>query len=142
MRISEIIKREDYLLCEISDELEFNQIKTDIYNLDKCDVLFILSDEKAPDFSQIKAAPLAVVCSAKIILPDFMSAIRVDNPRRAWANACFRYENFLIGSTKIIAVTGTNGKSTTASLIRHILASLGHKVGFIGTDLYYNPEDR
>ena len=133
MRISKIIKREEYLLCEISDELEFNQIKTDIYNLDKGDILFILSDEKTPDFSLINILPLAVICSPKTILPDFISTIRVDNPRRAWANACFRYQNFLIGSTKIIAVTGTNGKSTTASLIRHILASLGHKVGFIGT---------
>jgi UDP-N-acetylmuramoyl-L-alanyl-D-glutamate--2,6-diaminopimelate ligase len=37
---------------------------------------------------------------------------------------------------KLIAVTGTNGKSTVASLIKMILERFGHKTGFIGTTGY------
>ncbi|WP_375417750.1 cyanophycin synthetase [uncultured Hymenobacter sp.] len=37
----------------------------------------------------------------------------------------------------IIAVTGTNGKTTTTRLIAHIVASQGHKVGFTTTDGIY-----
>lgn len=133
MRISEIINREEYLLSSVDENLEFSGIKTDVEKLTDRDLLFIISSKKTPDFSKVKTLPLAVVCDVKTFLPDFLSAIRVENPRLAWANACFRYENFSPNSMKIIAVTGTNGKTTTATLIKHILASLGHKVGFIGT---------
>ena len=43
-----------------------------------------------------------------------------------------------LGDSKIIAVTGTNGKTTTTALIAHILAALGKKAvaaGNIGTPL-------
>lgn len=33
----------------------------------------------------------------------------------------------------LIGVTGTNGKTTVASMLRHILRSVGHRVGMIGT---------
>src|SRR3990172_6622770 len=34
----------------------------------------------------------------------------------------------------IIAVTGSNGKTTTARMINHILKGMGHKVGMTSTD--------
>ena len=37
----------------------------------------------------------------------------------------------------IIAVTGTNGKTTTTRLIAHLVASIGYKVGFTTTDGIY-----
>jgi cyanophycin synthetase len=37
----------------------------------------------------------------------------------------------------IIAVTGTNGKTTTTRLIAHMVASIGYKVGFTTTDGIY-----
>ena len=37
----------------------------------------------------------------------------------------------------IIAITGTNGKTTTTRLIAHILKQMGHKVGFTTTDGVY-----
>ena len=36
-------------------------------------------------------------------------------------------------SLRLVGVTGTNGKTTTVNVIKHILATLGHKVGTIGT---------
>ncbi|MCC7232092.1 MAG: cyanophycin synthetase, partial [Bacteroidia bacterium] len=37
----------------------------------------------------------------------------------------------------IVAVTGTNGKTTTTRLIAHIVKTMGHKVGFTTTDGIY-----
>ncbi|OFY70400.1 MAG: cyanophycin synthetase [Bacteroidetes bacterium RIFCSPLOWO2_12_FULL_37_12] len=37
----------------------------------------------------------------------------------------------------IIAITGTNGKTTTTRLIAHIMRTIGHKVGFTTTDGIY-----
>jgi cyanophycin synthetase len=41
------------------------------------------------------------------------------------------------GRIPVIAVTGTNGKTTTTRLIAHIAAHAGHKVGFTTTDGIY-----
>ena len=41
------------------------------------------------------------------------------------------------GRIPIIAVTGTNGKTTTTRLIAHLVASKGYKVGFTTTDGIY-----
>ena len=36
-------------------------------------------------------------------------------------------------AVKVLAVTGTNGKTTTCYLLRHLLGAAGHKCGLIGT---------
>jgi len=41
------------------------------------------------------------------------------------------------GTIPIIAVTGTNGKTTTTRLISHIAKKVGHKVGYTTTDGVY-----
>ena len=41
------------------------------------------------------------------------------------------------GRIPVIAVTGTNGKTTTARLITHLLASTGLRVGMTNTDGVY-----
>ncbi|MCL2634505.1 MAG: UDP-N-acetylmuramoyl-L-alanyl-D-glutamate--2,6-diaminopimelate ligase [Oscillospiraceae bacterium] len=60
----------------------------------------------------------------------------VENTRLAYAQAMSAFYNYPTSKLKLIAVTGTNGKSTVASLIKSILDSLGHKTGFIGTINY------
>ncbi len=59
--------------------------------------------------------------------------IRVTNSRdaysRMWDNYCGRPSEDI----KLIAVTGTNGKSSTVEMITHILSCNGEHVGCIGT---------
>ncbi len=42
----------------------------------------------------------------------------------------------------LIGVTGTNGKSTTTTLIHHLLRSLGERGGLLGTVVYRDARDR
>ena len=37
-------------------------------------------------------------------------------------------------SFRVIHITGTNGKTTTPYLVKHMLEDAGHKVGLIGTN--------
>jgi UDP-N-acetylmuramoyl-L-alanyl-D-glutamate--2,6-diaminopimelate ligase len=59
--------------------------------------------------------------------------ILVSNVRLAFAQAASAFCGNPTDSLKLIAVTGTNGKSTVATLIKGILEERGRKCGFIGT---------
>jgi UDP-N-acetylmuramoyl-L-alanyl-D-glutamate--2,6-diaminopimelate ligase len=97
------------------------------------------------DFIQdaIKRGAVAVVCekepadSQTVTVP----VVRVDDSRAALAaisNSLYgRPSESLCG----IGVTGTNGKTTTAYLIKSVLESWGKKVGLIGTIQYLIGDD-
>ena len=133
MRICDIIFRDEYILSEVDENLDFNRIITNPADLKEGDLLIIPNEKKTPDFSKAKNNPIAVICGQNTILPDNIPRILVNNPRLALPHACFRYEKINLKNMKFIAVTGTNGKTTTATLIKNILTNVGYKVGFIGT---------
>ena len=133
MKICDIISRDEYILSEVDDNLDFNRIITNSADLKEGDLLIITNDKRTPDFSKVTSIPVAVICGKNNVLPDNIPKILVSNPRIALSNACFRYENIDLKSMKFIAVTGTNGKTTTATFIKYILTKTGYKVGFIGT---------
>ena len=54
--------------------------------------------------------------------------------RAALARLCARYWGEPAKELRIIGITGTNGKTTTAHLLCHLLQSAGIKTGRIGTD--------
>ena len=133
MKISEIISPEEYILSEVSDELNFTSLAMTPNDVVDGGVLIIPNSENMPNLSELTSIPLAVICDEKAILPQNMPRILVSNPRLALANAYYRYEKIDTSRMKIIGVSGTNGKSTTASLIYFILSRIGYKVGFFGT---------
>ncbi|MDD2967749.1 MAG: UDP-N-acetylmuramoyl-L-alanyl-D-glutamate--2,6-diaminopimelate ligase [Desulfovibrionaceae bacterium] len=62
-----------------------------------------------------------------------------EDPREAlWQLAAARY-NTAQHAPKVLAVTGTNGKTTTAYLLEHVLQALGHSTGVLGTVSYRWP---
>ena len=62
--------------------------------------------------------------------------IRVKNTRLALASLAARFFNYPSRHMTLVAVTGTNGKTTVSYLIENILLQAGFKVGVIGTINY------
>ncbi len=59
--------------------------------------------------------------------------ILVKDSRAFYGELCSAWFGHPEQKMKFIGVTGTNGKTTTTSVIKHILTANGHKVGLIGT---------
>jgi UDP-N-acetylmuramoyl-L-alanyl-D-glutamate--2,6-diaminopimelate ligase len=62
--------------------------------------------------------------------------IQVNDARRALARFSQRYFKFPDKSLDLVGVTGTNGKTTVACLVKHLLESSRERVGFLGTTHY------
>ena len=101
-------------------------------------ILFITDkvskDDQPFEFKKNEATPLVAIASRnKNIISPNCPIIRVGNVREALSYAVSNSCDIDYGKIKFIGVTGTNGKTTTATLIYEILRICGYKVGFIGT---------
>ena len=73
----------------------------------------------------------AVVCERDLGLGD--RQILVGDTREMWGDICAAWFGHPERKMTLLGVTGTNGKTTTTSVIKHILMSAGYKTGLIGT---------
>lgn len=133
MKLSEIIHFEDYLSCELPEDTEVIELTTDFNKINKNSLLIITNSKKLPQNLTYIEPPLAVLCDKDAILPENFKKIWVENPRRVMAFAYSRFYGINFNSMKFIGVTGTNGKTSTATFIKKVLTDAKHKVGFIGT---------
>ncbi len=72
----------------------------------------------------------AVIVSRDLGLKE---QILVENTREAYAVMCKNLCGCAVDKLTVIGITGTNGKTTTAFVVKDILSSLGIKSGLIGT---------
>ena len=83
-----------------------------------------------------------MVLSAEAAPADWLGTaawIQVNEPRKALAIAAANYFGRPAGVLKLVGVTGTNGKTTTTSLIDSIVKASGAKTGLFGTIAYHTP---
>lgn len=73
----------------------------------------------------------AIVCEEA---PAGAPAVVVKNARQALAEIAANRFGHPADSMVMLGVTGTNGKTTTTYLVKHMLEQAGHKVGLIGTN--------
>ena len=76
-----------------------------------------------------------IVAEREISSPRATSLV-VDNARVALADAALTFYGRPSAKLKMAGITGTNGKTTTAFLIKHICENAGVRCGLIGTVQY------
>jgi UDP-N-acetylmuramoyl-L-alanyl-D-glutamate--2,6-diaminopimelate ligase len=75
----------------------------------------------------------AAVISRNVAVPDQLTWFRVTDSRKALSDLAQRFFNFPAEHLRLVGVTGTNGKTTTALLVDSILRAAGYGVGVVGT---------
>jgi UDP-N-acetylmuramoyl-L-alanyl-D-glutamate--2,6-diaminopimelate ligase len=78
----------------------------------------------------------SVVVSEKPALSNRATHIQVTNSREALARLAAAFYSDPSDKLQLIGVTGTNGKTTTTFLIKHLLERAGQRTGLIGTVAY------
>ena len=85
-------------------------------------------------------APLAVDAGAEALvverpldLPPFVTQAQVVDTRAAMAHAAVRFYDDPTAELRVVGITGTNGKTTTAFLVHHLLEATGTQTGLLGT---------
>ena len=78
----------------------------------------------------LRQGACAVVCERDLGLE---AQVVVQNTQDAYAVLCANFFGRPADHLKLIGVTGTNGKTTSAFLVKHILTQAGKQTGLIGT---------
>jgi len=81
----------------------------------------------------IKNGAVAVITNGRDVGELSIPQIKVANPRRAASIIAADYYGHPSRQLTVIGITGTNGKTTTAALIRSIFTTAGIKIAQMGT---------
>jgi UDP-N-acetylmuramoyl-L-alanyl-D-glutamate--2,6-diaminopimelate ligase len=73
---------------------------------------------------------------ARLTIPSRVTVARVADTRSALACLAARFFGHPSRALRLVGITGTNGKTTTAYLVEAILRAAGHRVGLLGTIEY------
>lgn len=93
----------------------------------------------AKDAAKRGAAAVVSGTAASADWPKEIPWIEVHEPRKALAIAAANFYRKPADALRLIGVTGTNGKTTTTSLIDSIVKASGAKTGLFGTIAYHTP---
>lgn len=129
----------EYQCIKGSTDVEISEVVNDSRKITK-DCLFICIkganfDGHTAAAEAVRQGAAALVVSHAVELPGDreVTVIQVEDTRYAMAFISANYFGNPADGMKIIGVTGTKGKTTTAYFVKYILERAGYKVGLVGT---------
>lgn len=141
MNLAKLLDGLNYKLIKGDINREINKINYDSRKVEDKDVFvcikgFASDGHKFVD-SAIKKGAKVIICQDEVNVSEDVTIIKFDDTRKALASIGANYYGRPSEKLNIIGITGTNGKTTTAFMIKSILESLGENVGLIGTIANY-----
>lgn len=135
MKLQDLLKGVAVLESTAAPDTEINEVRYDSRAVQPGD-LFVAIRGYATDGHQyigkaLEQGAAAIVCEEA---PAGAPTVVVENARRALAEIAANRFGHPADSMVMLGVTGTNGKTTTTYLVKHMLEDAGHKVGLIGTN--------
>jgi UDP-N-acetylmuramoyl-L-alanyl-D-glutamate--2,6-diaminopimelate ligase len=128
-----------------AQELEIRQVACDSRKVQLRALFFALHGAQADGNAFIRdavshgAAAIASEEPAPAFIPSSVAWIQVREARKALAVTATNFFGHPAEALQLVAVTGTNGKTTTTSLLDSIVKASGAKTGLFGTIAYHTP---
>lgn len=136
MKLSQILSGVTFQ-GEVPSEIEIKDIA---YDSRKCGegILFVclvgaFTDGHKYAMSAYEKGSRVFLCQKEINLPEDAIIITVENTRSTLAKISCNFFSNPSKDIKVIGITGTKGKTTSAHLIKFVLEAGGIKTGIIGT---------
>ena len=142
MKIEEILNGINVITAAGTKNIEVSGVEFDSRKVKKDSLFVAVKGYKTDghDFigSAIKAGAIAVICES---IPDHpienVCWIKTDDSAKALGLAASNYFGNPSSSLKLVGVTGTNGKTTIATLLYRMFLRLGYKCGLFSTVCNY-----
>jgi len=118
--------------------IKVNSIEFDSRKVEKNDVFVAVKGTVSDGHEYIEKAiekgAIAIVCETlPLNVVDNITYVEVDNASKALAFMASNYYQNPSENLKLIGVTGTNGKTTVATLLYQLFKKAGFKVGLLST---------
>jgi len=140
MKLSELMKRVKHLAVRGNPDREVSGIAYDSRKVTP-EMLFVAIPgahcdgfEYAED--AVKRGATVVVTAHARPSKREVTQVQVEDARQALAEISDTFYGHPSGALTVVGITGTNGKTTTAFMVRDILEAVGHLPGLIGTVQY------
>lgn len=141
MILKSLLKGLDYEVIRGNCESKVQNIRYDNRKIETGDVFVCIKGFKVDGHTfisdAIKRGASAVIVQEDIKIKEDITIIRVKDTRKALAIMSSNYFENPKDKLKIIGITGTNGKTTSAFIIKSILEKNGFMTGLIGTIANY-----
>src|SRR5438874_444114 len=144
-KLSEVLQGVKIVLPANTSKLSIQKVACDWRKVEPGSLFFALHGAKADGntFIQdaIKRGAVAVASEEKAPskIPTTVAWIRVKETRKALAITAANFLGHPANALQLVAVTGTNGKTTTTSVVDAIMKASGAKTGLFGTIAYHTP---
>jgi UDP-N-acetylmuramoyl-L-alanyl-D-glutamate--2,6-diaminopimelate ligase len=145
MKLRDLLQGTEASVPPLAGELEIRQVTCDSRKVQPRAVFFALHGAKADGNAFIRDAvgrgAVAIVSeeTAPAAIPASVAWIQVREGRKALAVTAANFFGHPAEALQLVAVTGTNGKTTTTSLVDAIVKASGAKTGLFGTIAYHTP---
>ena len=141
MKLSEILKEIETTSVQGPIDRTIHALQYDSRRIEANDVFFAWKGEKTDGHQYIaevcdKGAAAVVLENPNFALHRGPTFIEVPNARRSMAGMSANFYGRPDRVLKMAGVTGTNGKTTTAFILKHLLTEPKAPVGLIGTVRY------
>ena len=141
MILKDVLKGLDYIVLNGDINRKINRICYDNRKIEQEDVFVCIKGFKVDGHSfvedAIKKGAKAIIVQEDVSTTSDVSVIKVKNTRQALAVIASNFYDNPKDKLNIIGITGTNGKTTSAFIIKSILEKAGYKTGLMGTIANY-----